>query len=223
MRVSHELYDKVFGVIYLGMLANLMVAIACSPLLVVTFTTNAGRTWPLLAVLAPLCAPALVGAFAMFAHFSDEGPAGLVRTFMRAWRRSMRHALAVGTAATFGIAVFSVDIAAAGRSHALAIVIPLLLMLDVLVGATALLTLVALSERPTTRLRDLVRPVVYLAVRRWYLTALSLLVMVLLGGFAATRPVIGLGLAAAPMLYVVWANSRFTLQPIMRSKVTTDA
>jgi uncharacterized membrane protein YesL len=217
MRISHELYDKVFGTIYLGMLGNLLVAVACSPVLIVAFTTDPNRTWPLLAVASPLCAPAAVACFAMFTHFSEEGPVALVSTFVRVWRRSFRRAFAVGGAVSFVVVVLSVDATAAGRSHATAIAIPLLLMLDVLVVAIALLALVGLSEQPTARIRDIVRPAAFLAVRRWYLTALSLLVLGALGSIVAARPIVGLGLATAPMLYIVWANGRFTLQPILHS------
>lgn len=217
MRPSHDLYDKVFGVVYLGMLANLLVAVTCSPMLVILFATDSSRTWPLLALLSPICAPALAACFAMFTYFSEEGPTGLVRTFFRAWRRSLRPAAIVGGAASVVVVVLSVDVVAAGRSHTAAIAIPLLLMLDVLVVAVTLLALVGVSEHPSARVRDIVKPAVYLAVRRWYLTAFSLLVVIGLGGAVAARPVIGLGLATAPMLYIVWANSRYTLQPILRS------
>ena len=43
-------------------------------------------------------------------------------------------------------------------------------------------------------------------------TLLSLAVLGLLQTILASRPAIALGLAAAPLLYVVWANSRFTLR-----------
>jgi hypothetical protein len=56
---------------------------------------------------------------------------------------------------------------------------------------------------------------VYLAVKRWYLTAVSLLVLGMLGALFATRPALAVGLAASPLLYVVWANSRFSLRPVL--------
>jgi hypothetical protein len=78
--------------------------------------------------------------------------------------------------------------------------------------AATLLGLVALAEQPAARLREVWRACAYLAVRRWYLTAVSLMVLALLGQLIVTRPAIALGLAAAPLLYVIWANSRFTLR-----------
>jgi len=75
-----------------------------------------------------------------------------------------------------------------------------------------MLALVVLAERPGARVRDAGRVSVYLAVRHWYLTLPSLAVLAVLEALLATRPAIALGLAAAPLLYVVWANSRFTLR-----------
>ncbi len=73
----------------------------------------------------------------------------------------------------------------------------------------------AFAERPAVRLRDAARACLYLALRRWYLTALSLVVLAFLQTLLASRPALALGLAAAPLLYVVWANSRFTLRSVL--------
>jgi predicted RNase H-like nuclease len=70
----------------------------------------------------------------------------------------------------------------------------------VLATATALLGLVTIAERPAARLRDVAGVCAYLAVRRWYLTAASLLVVGLLAQLYVVRPAIALGLAAAPLL-----------------------
>ena len=220
MRVSHDMYDNVFGVLYLGMLGNLLVALACAPLLVVLFTTDPAQTWPLLVVLAPICAPALVAMFTMFTHFSDDGPVALAHSFVRGWRRSLGRSLGVGALTSLAAAVLAGDVAISGHSHALAVLIPFFVVLGSLVIATSLLALVGLAERPAARARDIVKPAVYLAVRRWHLTALSLFVIWLLGSIIAARPGIGLGFVTAPMLYVVWANGRFVLQPILRGDVS---
>jgi len=215
MRISHDAYNRVFDTVYLGMLGNVLVAIATLPFVGVLFATELSRSWPFLAVLAPSLGPALVGLFAMFTHHAEGSPGGNIQAFMRAWRSSFRRAVPAAALATAAITVLSVDAAAAGRSHRMAIVVPLLLMLDVLVVAVALVVLVGLAERPSTRIRDLARPAIYLVVRRWYLSALSLVAVAVLMGVVTTRPTIGLGFLAAPMLYIVWANARFTLQPVL--------
>jgi hypothetical protein len=83
--------------------------------------------------------------------------------------------------------------------------------------ATTLLVLVVVAERPAVRLRDAGRVCLYLAVRRWPLTVFSLLVIALFEAFLAARPALALGLAATPLLYVVWANSRVALTAALGS------
>jgi hypothetical protein len=86
-----------------------------------------------------------------------------------------------------------------------------------LIVITTLLVLVVLAEHPGTRLRDAARAALYLGVRRWYLSLFSLLALVLFEALLAARPAIAIGVVASPLLYVVWANSRFTLIPIGRT------
>ena len=55
----------------------------------------------------------------------------------------------------------------------------------------------------------------FLAVRRWYLTLASLFVLALLLTLLTAKPALAIGLAAAPLLYVVWANGRYSLRPVL--------
>jgi len=48
----------------------------------------------------------------------------------------------------------------------------------------------------------------------------SLTTLGVLAGIVAARPAIGFGLAAAPLLYVVWANSQFALRPVLDRQPT---
>ncbi len=215
MRVSHETYDGVFGTAYVILMTNLLLAVACLPVVVLVVTTDPATTWPLLALLAPGCAPALVGAFTVFAAFSSDGTTSVVRTFARAWRGRLRASLAVGALATAAVVVLGVDVRAVWGSRLGAVAIPVFVVLAALAAATATLALVGLVERTDLRLRDLLRAALYLAVRRWYLSGASLVVLGLLVTMVGSRPALGLGLAAAPLLYVVWANSRFALRPVL--------
>jgi uncharacterized membrane protein YesL len=135
--------------------------------------------------------------------------------FARAWRATARPATLWAAAATAALVVLAVDAAAAWRHPIGALALPVLAVLALLTVTTALLGLVTIAERPAARLRDVARACLYLGVRRWYLTGLSLLVLALLGQFVAARPALALGFAAAPLLYVVWANTRFTLRPAL--------
>jgi uncharacterized membrane protein YesL len=215
MRLRPEVFTAVTGMVYAALLSNLLLVIGCAPLVVGVLVTDPARSWPLLALVAPLCGPALVGVFAVMTAFGGSGRGGVLRTFGSAWRASFRRATAVCALATLTLVVLGVDIAWAwGRSIG-AVAIPVLAVLMVLVVATTILTLVVLAERPTVRLRDALRASLYLGVRRWYLTGVSLVVLVLLVQVVAQKPALGLGLVATPLLYLVWAGSRYSLRPAL--------
>ena len=65
----------------------------------------------------------------------------------------------------------------------------------------------------------------YFSVRRWYLTVMSMAILLLLGSFIYSMPAWGAGLAASPILYVAWSNSRQALLPIAptASRTTVNA
>jgi uncharacterized membrane protein YesL len=215
MRLRPEVFTAITGMIYAALLGNLLLVIGCAPLVVGLLVTDPAKSWPLLALVAPLCGPALVGVFAVMTAFGGSERGGVLATFGSAWRAAFRRATAVCALATLALVVLGVDIAWAwGRSIG-AVAIPVLAMLMVLVVATTILTLVVLAERPTARLRDALRASLYLSVRRWYFTGASLVVLVLLVQVVAQKPALGLGLVATPLLYVVWAGSRYSLRPAL--------
>lgn len=221
VRIRHETFQGVFDLVYVGLLTNLLLAVGCLPLVAGLLVTDPARSWPLLALVAPVCAPALCDTFGVLSAYSAERSTAVLRTFGRVWRATALRAIAVGALACAALVVLGVDAAAAWGRPLGAAAIPVLVVAMVLVASTALLAVVVLAERPVVRLRDALRACLYLAVRRWYLTAASLAVLALLEALLAARPAVALGLAASPLLYVVWANSRYTLRdalgPAVRS------
>jgi uncharacterized membrane protein YesL len=213
--VTQEMFETVLGTVYAGLVTNTLLAVTCLPLVVLLVSTDPSTSWPALALLAPTMAPAFVAAAAVFAELSSDGTTTAIRTFVRAYARHWRRALAIGTLATVALVVLAVDAVAVWGLQVGAVAIPVLVMLGVLVGVTTAVALVAVVELPGTRLRDLLRVSLYAAVRRWYLSAFSLVVLATLAGLLAARPAAALGLAAAPLLYVVWSGSRFALRAVL--------
>lgn len=209
LRISHDTLSTVLGVVHLGLMTNVLLVVATAPFAVLLVGTDLARTWPLLVALAPLAFPALVAVAAVFADATD----GVVRTFVRAWRRALRPGLLLGVLAVGTLAVLALDVRFVFGLRAGAVLIPVLVVLGGLVAVTAVHAVVALATVPDARLRDLLRWSVYLGVRRWYLSAVSLVVLALLGLFVLAQPALGLGIAAAPLLYAVWGNTRFALRP----------
>lgn len=209
--ISHDTLGTAMDTVYRALLANLLLVLGNLPFTVVLVATDLGRTWPLLVALAPLSFPTLVGVCAVFAE-KDEG---LLRTFASAWRRTLGKALVLGALLTVLATVLVVDVRMLFGTTAGAVAIPVLAVGLALVAVTGPHAVVALAQAPDARLRDLLLWSAYLGLRRWYLTAVSLVVLALLAGFVASRPALGLGLAAAPLLYAVWANCRFALRPAL--------
>lgn len=209
---NQETYETVIGIAYTGLATNLMLVVACLPVLVLLMTTDPASSWPALALVAPLVAPAVVAAFAVFAAFSADGSTTVLRTFWRAWARHLRRSLAIGALTSAAVVVLAVDVAAVWGSRMGAVAIPVFATFLALALAAAVMALAAVPELPGARLRDLLRVSLFVAVRRWYLSAAALALLALLAGAVVTRPAIGLGVTAAPLLFALWGGHRFALR-----------
>lgn len=216
-RANHETYLLVFSTVYAALATNVLLILGAAPLVVGLVTTDPYRSWPLLALVAPLAVPGLVAAFGTFAAVSADPGAAVVRTFVRTWRAVLGRSLALGALTVAALVVLGVDVRALWSGRVGAVAVPCLTVLLVLAVATALHAAVLLAERPTARLAPLLKAACYLAVRRWYLTVVSIAITGLLVGLLAARPAIALGVAAAPLLYAVWANTRYALRPVLGS------
>ncbi|WP_243075502.1 DUF624 domain-containing protein [Microbacterium sp. SS28] len=212
--LSQDAYANVFGVAYLALITNALLLAASLPLAVLLITTDPARSWPLLAVAAPLAAPGVTAAFTVFRAHGD-GSTTPARDFVRGLRATWRRALAIGAMLTALVVVLLVDVRAFSGTSFGVVAIPLLGVLTVLAAACGLLALVAIAEEPTARIRDVLKASAYLAVRRWHLSAVSLLILGLQVALFATLPAIALGITASAALYLAWANSRYTLRPVL--------
>lgn len=220
MRHDHP-FLKISGVLYLGLMTNMLVALTSLPLLIVVMTTNPQRTWPWVALCAILAVPALPAAFQVFALYSDEGERAVIRPFFVAWRRNLGRSLAIGAMLVGAVTILAVDIVwvmrhdATSGSQIGALAVPIFAILIVLCLFAGLGALVGLLDRPDAPLFDLLKASLYLMLRRWYLSLVSLAGGGVLIAIFAERPALGVGAVAAPLLYLVWANTRHALKPIL--------
>ena len=212
--VSHETWASLIGMIYLGLIVNLLLVVSSLPLVVLLVTTDPLYSWPLLAIAAPLAAPGLAAAFRAFREHG-EGGLGPIRAFVAGLRATWRRALLIGAAVAAVVVVLLVDVRMLSTTAVAVFTVPLLGVLALLAIAVGLVALVAISEVPTARLRDVLRAGLYLSLRRWYLTAASLAALAAQVAVFATAPALGLGLTASAALFFAWTNSRFTLRPVL--------
>ena len=212
--VSHDTWASIIGMLYLGLIVNLLLLVSCLPFVVLLVTTDPMLAWPLLAITAPLCAPGIAAAFRAFREH-HEGGLSPIRAFRAGLRDTWRRALVVGAVVIAVVAVALVDVRMLSATSAAVVVVPLLGVLTVLAVAIGLLALVAIAEAPKAQLRDVLRASAVLGLRRWYLTAASLVALVVQAGVFAAAPAIGLGITASAILFFAWTNSRFTLRPVL--------
>lgn len=213
-RISHETFANLFSIAYLALMTNVLLLASCLPMVLLLVTTDPAHSWPLLAVAAPLCAPGIAAAYAVFREHA-QGGLGPNRAFWAGLKRTWRKALVLGAILTVIAVVILVDIRAFADSQVGVLLVPVLLVLAVLTATTAVLALVALAEEPGARVRDILRASVVLGTRRWYLSAVTLLALGIQAWAFTSMPAIGIGMTAAPILYVAWANSRYTLRPVL--------
>jgi uncharacterized membrane protein YesL len=208
-------FESITGTAYVVLMTNILVGIPVLPIVLLYVTADLGLSWHALVAVVPLLAPLLTAAFGVLTRFSEDGETTVIRTFVATVKATFRSSLIVGLTATIILFMIVVDIGVVWSSRWGALVIPILAMLTVLVLITALTVLVALAVEPEAKLRLAWKASLALAVRRWYLSAMSLVVLAVFGGFAIMQPAFALGLALTPALYLVWANARFSLRPVL--------
>jgi hypothetical protein len=214
-RVSHEAVSGIIGMIALGLVVNVLVMLTALPLVLLLITTDPMRSWPLLAGAAVLAAPAVTAAFRAFREHAAGG-LGPVRAFLAGLRDGWRLSLAVGALVVSVVVVLLVDVSLLAGSDLAVVTVPLLGVLTVLAVSVGLMALVAVAEVPSARLRDVLAASAVLALRRWYLTVVSLLIIATQAALFVNLPAIGLGITASAALYLAWANSRYALRPVLR-------
>jgi hypothetical protein len=91
-------YENIFGTVYVGLMTNVLLAVACSPLIAaLAIVRNPVASWPFFLVLSCLCAPALAGAFGCFTSLQAGGTV-VLRPFWSAYRAAARRALSLWAA-----------------------------------------------------------------------------------------------------------------------------
>lgn len=205
-------FDRIQGaldVLGTAVAVNVLLVVTAAPLIAVVMFTDAFALWPLVAVTAVLAAPGLTAAFTVFARPQDT----VFRTFWTGYRETWRRAAAIAGAAVAIGAVLIVDVRFFADTPFAQAAMVVLVVTGLLVAGTALLALAAVAEEPSIALRDAVRRGAWFGVHRWYLTALSIVVLMVFAAAFVTLPLLALSVLASPALYLAWTNCRFTLHP----------
>ena len=202
---------------------NLLNVLTCLPIAILAFNTDLAQTWPELALLSPLLGPSLAATWAAFGAYSRDGAAGITRVYLRGWRESLRRVLPVSAIGSVWATVIAVDVAACVHWG----IGPLGLVgaagIAVVTAVVFVTTWVALVEWPDVRRRDALQLSAYLAVRRTGWSAVSAVALSIGAVVLAAQPLLGVSVASAPVLYVVWASSRRVLGGVVGSSNPAEA
>jgi len=210
-----ETFGSAFGFVYTFLAVNFLLAAANAPLMLcLALVADPVAAWPFFLLLSFTVAPSLTAAFAAFQSLSvADGPAVRpVVSFLRGYRSSFRRAAPAGLAATAAAGFLGVDLAIVQVMPAAAVLVPLIavaLTAVVCVAVTVLAETVLLPEAGT---RALLKASLYLAVQRWYLSLAALVLLGIILAAVLVQPVIGVALAPAPLLFVVWSNAAFAFR-----------
>lgn len=215
--VGQETYEKVFGMVYVGLMANVLLAVSCAPLLLaLAVVRDPLASWPFFVVLSGCCAPALAGVFGCFAALGD-GSAEVWRPFRTAYRRAAGRALAAWFGGAAVLVVLGFDAVVVVRTAWGPALLPFFVTAAVLVVTTVVAVILLLAttpEGPAARMRTLAWSCLCLVARRWYLALANAVVLALAVAVVLVQPVTGLLVACAPLLYVVFGNTRAIVAPL---------
>ena len=213
-----ETFGSIFGFIYTFLAGNVLLAIANAPLvLCLALVADPLTAWPFFLALSATVPPSLAGLFTAFQALNDAGGAVKpVASFLRGYVRSFRRTAPLGLAAIAVLLFLGVDLAAISSLPAAAVLVPVIVVAAAATVSVAVLVIAGVVLLPDARPKSLVKASLYLAVQRWYLSLAMLALLGIIASAALLQPVLGVALAPAPLLFVVWSNAAYAFHTVLR-------
>lgn len=215
--VSHDSWSRALHSVYTALVVNMLVLVATLPLVVLLMTTNPRLSWPVLALMTPLAAPALTAAFSVFAA-PVIGAKNIARAFVAGWRATWLKAMSIGGLFAGVCVVLWADIRFASDLELAVLIVPVLMILVLIASATAWLSLVSFTERPDAAVWAVVKAAIYLSMRHWVLALLSLAALAVQFVLFVTVPAVAIGVTCTPALYFAWTNARHSARAVLPPK-----
>jgi uncharacterized membrane protein YesL len=218
-----ETFGGIFGFVYTFLAGNVLMALANAPLvLCLALVADPVAAWPFFLALSVTVPPSLAGLFAAFQALNDDGTAVKpVASFLRGYRRGFRRTAPAGLAAVAALLFLGVDLAIVQSLPAGAVLVPIIVVAAAVVVSVAVLSVAGAVLLPDARLKSLVKASLYLCVQRWYLSLVMLVLLGIIASAALLQPVLGVALAPAPLLFVVWSNAAYAFHTVLGRRHTT--
>lgn len=214
-----ETFGGIFGFIYTFLAGNVLMALANAPLvLCLALVADPIAAWPFFLALSVTIPPSLAGLFASFQALKDDGAAVKpVASFLRGYRRGFRRAALLGLTAVAVLLFLGVDLTIVQSIPAAAVLVPVIVVAAALTVSVGVLAIAGAVLLPATGLKGLLKAAIYLSVQRWYLSLAALVLLGIIASAALLQPVLGVALAPAPLLFVVWSNAAYAFHSALRA------
>jgi hypothetical protein len=204
INLSWGMWETVWSFAHRALVLNLALTVANLPLLFASAVVSEPGSYPLFfGILTLSIGPSVAGAFG-YLHGSPS--------FVAAYRRFFRPALLRWTLTVALTGVLVADIVALHDHPLGAYLVPLFVVLSVLVTAAGVVSLALLPLQPGLRLWAGLLASAYAAVRRWWLTALTLLALAAAAVAVNQAPILGLATLPGCALILAWVNSAASLR-----------
>ena len=206
-----ETFGSIFGFIYTFLAGNVLLAAANAPVvLCLALVADPAAAWPFFLALSVTVAPSLAGIFAAFRALNDDGGAVKpVAAFLRGYKRSFRRAAPLGLAAVGALVFLGTDLVVVQAMPAAAVLVPLIVVAAAVTVSLAVTAIAGVVLLPDATLEGILKASLYLSIRRWYLSLAMLVLLGIIVSAAVLQPVMGVALAPAPLLFVVWSNASY--------------
>lgn len=218
-----ETFGSIFGFIYTFLAGNALLAVANTPLVLsLSLVADPAAAWPFFLALSVTIAPSLAGIFAAFKALNDDGGAVKpVAAFLRGYKRSFAKAAVLGVGAVALLMFLGVDLAVVQYNvqslPGAALLVPVIVVAAAATMSLAVTAIAGVVLLPEAKLKSILKASLYLVAQRWYLSVAMLILLGIIVSASVMQPVLGIALAPAPLLFVIWSNAAYAFHAVLRS------
>lgn len=214
-----EAFGSIFGFIYTFLAGNMLLALANAPLvLCLALVADPLAAWPFFLALSVTVPPSLAGLFAAFQALNGDGGAVKpVAAFLRGYAAAFRRTAPLGLAAVAALLFLGVDLVIVQSMPAAAVLAPLIVVAAAVTVGVTVTAAAGSVLLPGAGLKALLKASLYLCLQRWYLSLAMLVLLGIIASAALLQPVLGIALAPAPLLFVVWSNGAYAFHQVLRT------
>lgn len=214
-----ETFGSVFAFVYTFLAGNVLLALANAPLVfALALVADPAAAWPFYLILSVTIAPSLAGIFASFRALNDDaGTVKPVAAFLKGYKRSFKRTALLGVVAVALLLFLGVDLVAVQAMPGAAVLVPLIVVLAAVSVSLTVTAIAGVVLLPETGLKSILKAALYLVVQRWYLSLGMLLLLGIIVSAAVLQPVLGVALAPAPLLFVIWSNASYAFHAALRA------